>query len=102
MNKKITPQYDLQAIKKAFSHEDRLRMTVSAKKGQVALGFSDFDVVGVIQNLTLNDFYKSMEPITPGFTAWQDVYKPRYNGIDLYVKFQINAKGELILSFKEK
>lgn len=96
------PSYNLSDIKKAFSNEHLLRMTVSAKQGQLALGFSDHDVVEAVQSLTSNDFYKSMAPVTPGYTAWQDVYKSNFKGVHLYIKFQVNTYGELILSFKEK
>jgi motility quorum-sensing regulator/GCU-specific mRNA interferase toxin len=96
------PSYNLNEIKKTFSSENKLRMTVSAKQGQTLLGFSDKDVIDTIQNLTNNNFYKSMEPVKPGFTAWQDVYISKFNDVSLYIKFQINTDGELILSFKEK
>jgi hypothetical protein len=43
-----------------------------------------------------------MAPFKIGFTAPQDVYKSMFNGIALYIKFQINSSGELIVSFKEK
>jgi len=34
--------------------------------------------------------------------VWQDVYKPRVRGQDLYVKFTLDSRGELLLiSFKE-
>jgi hypothetical protein len=97
-----SPSYKLESIKIAFKKVDDLRMTTSAKKTQFALGFSDQDVVDTIQAISDRDFYKSMEPIAPGFTAWQDVYKPKFLGIDLYVKFQINNKNQLIVSFMEK
>ncbi|QBR83820.1 type II toxin-antitoxin system MqsR family toxin [Legionella israelensis] len=102
MSEKKTPEYVLEDIKKAFSRADRLRMTVSAKQGQVSLGFTDEDVVSAIQALTNRDFYKSMAPRRPGFTAWQDVYKSQFKGVELYIKFQVGTRGELILSFKEK
>lgn len=102
MSEKKTPEYALDYIKKAFSRADRLTMTASAKQGQVSLGFSDDDIVNAIQALTNIDFYKSMAPRHPGFTAWQDVYKSRFKGVELYIKFQVGARGELILSFKGK
>ncbi|WP_050805571.1 type II toxin-antitoxin system MqsR family toxin [Legionella drancourtii] len=102
MSESRRPSYNLNDIKKAFNNEHKLRMTVSAKQGQLALGFSDHDVVEAIQSLTSTDFYKSMAPVTPGFTAWQDVYKANFKGVHLYIKFQVNTYGELILSFKEK
>jgi motility quorum-sensing regulator/GCU-specific mRNA interferase toxin len=77
-------------------------MTASAVQGQYELGFSDQDVVDVIQTLTNVHFYKSMAPKHPGFSAWQDVYKPIFKGIPLYLKFQIDKRGEIIISFKPR
>jgi hypothetical protein len=94
--------YDLNSIKMAFNHPSKLVMTTSAKQGQVMLNFTDEDVVATIQHLVPSDFYKSMPPIHAHFTAWQDVYKTQFKGINLYIKFQINENRELILSFKEK
>lgn len=38
---KRTPTYDLNSIKESFDHTEKLLMTTSAKKGQIALDFSD-------------------------------------------------------------
>lgn len=102
MPAKLTPTYDLNSIKKAFLTPEQLLMTSSAKQGQVSLDFSDKNVVDAIQGLQELNFYKSMPPINPKFVAWQDVYKTHFNEVDLYIKFQVNVKRELILSFKEK
>lgn len=102
MTARNTATYDLNSIKLAFNHSSKLVMTASAKQGQVMLNFTDEDVVSAIQNLAPNDFFKSMPPVHANFTAWQDVYKTQFKGVNLYIKFQINAKRELILSFKEK
>ena len=99
---KYTATYDLNSIKIAFNHSSKLVMTTSAKQGQVMINFTDEDVVLAIQNLSPGDFYKSMPPVHANFTAWQDVYKTQFKSVNLYIKFQINAKRELILSFKEK
>lgn len=96
------PTYDLASIKAEFKNVNSLRMTGSARQGAVALGFSDQDVVDAIQAITSADFYKSMPPINPSFSAMQDVYKPSFKGVDLYVKFQVLASGQLVLSFKAK
>ena len=96
------PTYDLGTIKSTFNSTSSLRMTGSARQDAFALGFSDRDVVDAIQALTPDDFYKTMSPNTPGFTAMHDVYKPNFKGFDLYVKFQVLADGQLLLSFKEK
>jgi len=102
MTYRLKPTYNLKKLKEAFNDVYKLLMTSSAKQGQVSLGFSDYDVVNAIQNLKTTDFIKSMKPVNKKFTAWQDVYKSRFNGIELYIKFQINFKKEIILSFKEK
>lgn len=96
------PSYSLAQIKEVFNQPGNLIMTATARKTAFSLGFSEQDIVDVIQALTKKDFFKSMSPITPGFTAWQDVYKPTFKGLDLYIKFQVNNNKELILSFKEK
>ena len=94
-------KYDLNSIKLAFSTTDKLTMTATAMSSQYMLGFSDQDVVDAIQALTANDFYKSMPPVKVGFTAWQDVYKTIFKQTNLYIKFQIDSKGETIVSFKK-
>jgi len=99
---KYEPTYNLKTIKKAFAHVNKLNMTFSAMKTQYELGFSEQDVVDAIQALDEADFYKSMPPKKSGFTAWHDVYKPIFRNVELYIKFQIDARGEIILSFKER
>lgn len=84
MSSKQTPTYDLNSIKAAFDCPEKLVMTTSAKQGQVELDFTDEDVVNAIQSLA------------------QGIYKTHFKGVELYIKFQINVKRELILSFKEK
>jgi len=96
------PKYNLNTIKLAFNTVNKLNMTVSAMSGQYELGFSDQDVVDAIQALTSADFYKSMPPEHAGFSAWHDVYKPTYKNVKLYVKFQIDKRGEMIISFKAR
>lgn len=96
------PSYDLEKIKSTFKTIRSLNMTVSAMQGMYNLGFDFQDVVDVIQSLTIFDFYKSMQPKISKFTALQDVYKPIFKGIELYIKFQVDKRGEMIVSFKEK
>jgi len=101
MTESKNPKYDLSSIKLAFNTTDKLVMTFTAMNDQYALGFNDQDVVDAIQTLTNSDFYKSMPPIREGFTAWQDVYKTKFKEKNLYIKFQIDLKGEMIISFKD-
>ncbi len=97
-----TPAYDLATVKAAFCTVNRLRITLSARQGAVELGFSDQDIVDAIQALKPADFYKTMAPVTPGFAAMQDVYRPTFRGMALYIKFQQLADGHLVLSFKAR
>lgn len=96
------PKYDLEIIKIAFNTTEKLTMTYSAMQGQYELGFSDQDVVDAIQALTCADFYKSMPPKHESYSAWHDVYKSTFKDVDLYIKFQIDKRGEMIISFKER
>jgi hypothetical protein len=99
---KEEPKYNLDEIKLAFSTTDKLTMTYSAMQGQYELAFSDQDIVDTIQSLTSVDFHKSMPPEHENFSAWQDVYKPTFKKVKLYVKFQIDKRGEVIISFKAR
>lgn len=101
-NAKNKPSYSLKEIQIAFTSVNKLNMTASAMRGQYELGFSDQDIVDVIQALTKLDFYKSMQPIHIGFTAWQDVYKSIFKNVELYMKFQIDKRGKIIVSFKAR
>lgn len=96
------PKYKLETIKLAFNTTEKLSMTYSAMQGQYELGFSDQDVVDAIQALTGSDFYKSMPPKHDNYSAWHDVYKLSFKKVDLYIKFQIDKKGEMIISFKAR
>ena len=95
--------HNLEGIKAQFSDPDLLsNITVSARNDARTLGFSDEDIVLVIQNLTPSNLYKSMTSYHD-HTLWQDVYLPAYRNVDLYVKFTTGEDGSYwLLSFKEK
>ena len=96
------PAYELNVIKIAFNSVKKLNMTASAMQGQYAIGFSDQDVVDAIQSLTSADFYKSMQPEHDAFIARQDVYKSVFKSVALYIKFQVDSRGEVVVSFKAR
>lgn len=79
----------------------RLNQTMTAAGGAEDLGLDEQAVVDVIAGLVASDFDKSMpSDIDPAI--WQDVYKPRIEGRELYVKFTLDTQGEMLLiSFKE-
>ena len=95
------PHYSLKTIKAAFADVSRINRTMTAAAGAEELGMDEQAVVDVVGDLTLNDFDKSMRSdVDPAM--WQDVYKPIVEGRELYVKFTLDSRGELLLiSFKE-
>lgn len=57
------------------------------------------DMLTVIRNLTMNDFYKSMTTYN-NHQIWQDVYRPVHLGIMLYVKLTlVESDNLLVVSF---
>jgi hypothetical protein len=66
------------------------------------LGWDDEDVKECVLALTGADFHKTMESTDlPGL--WQDVYKPLFRRVRLYVKIQVGRRGKaVVISFKEK
>ncbi len=74
---------------------------MSAAAGAEALGLDEQAVVDVIAQLLARDFDKSM-PSEVNPSIWQDVYKPVFEGRELYVRFTLDARGNLLLiGFKE-
>jgi len=98
---KRSSTHDINEIKKSFKTTKKLRMTSTARKNLTELGLRLEDVINVIQSIKFLDFHKSMTTYT-NHKVWQDVYYPKYNNINLYVKFMVDSEGYLIVSFKEK
>lgn len=75
-------------------------ITLAARRGGANVGFSEDDIVASVLSLSAADFYKTMEAdAAPGL--WQDVYRPVYEKIALYVKLQIELDGDaIVISFK--
>ena len=100
MRTRRKPHYPLNAVKAAFPNVGRLNRTMTATMDAEELGMDEPAVVDAIQGLTGQDFEKSM-PSTLNPAIWQDVYKPIVEGRELYVKFTVDAQGQLLLiSFK--
>jgi motility quorum-sensing regulator / GCU-specific mRNA interferase toxin len=101
MARRRRPHYPLKTVKAAFSNPARLNRTMTAAEGAEYLGMDEQAVVDVVADLTGRDFDKSMpSEINPAIL--QDVYKPIVEGRELYVKFTLDMRGELLLiSFKE-
>jgi motility quorum-sensing regulator/GCU-specific mRNA interferase toxin len=95
---KRTPHCKL-AVVKALVAAGKVRATFSALAGGAALGLGFDEIVGVIAALTARDFYKSMTTHAD-HRIWQDVYRPRTPGGDVYLKLTV-IDDVLIVSFKE-
>lgn len=103
MKKKHQPSYPASTFKRLFEKPERI-ISPDAEKGAGNLGFDVEDIEQVVfEILGPDNFYKTMESERfPGL--WQDVYKPRYRGVSLYVKLQITeSEGEqtaVLIAFK--
>ena len=101
MSRKRQPRYPLATIKAAFGDPARMNRTLTAAEGAEDLDMDEQAVVDIIARFTGRDFEKSM-PSDINSAIWQDVYKPSVAGRELYVKFTLDTRGELLLiSFKE-
>jgi hypothetical protein len=87
-------------VKAAFADARRLNWTMTAADGADELDMDVEAFVDVIGRSAGRDFEKSMvSEVNPAI--WQDVYKPVAGGRELYIKFTLDWRGELLLiSFK--
>jgi motility quorum-sensing regulator / GCU-specific mRNA interferase toxin len=93
-----SPTYDLSEIQ-AKVRAGLFWITHSARRGAAGVGLGEDDIVSCILSLSIADFHKTMESETePGL--WQDVYRPVYEKIALYVKLQIDRDDAIVISFK--
>jgi motility quorum-sensing regulator/GCU-specific mRNA interferase toxin len=98
---KRKPHYALSDVKAAFADPATLNRSFVSKQGADALEMDSAAVVATIQALAMADFEKSMTSLAD-HRVWQDVYRPRVGGTDIYVKFTRDAQNALFLiSFKE-
>jgi motility quorum-sensing regulator/GCU-specific mRNA interferase toxin len=98
MEKRIA-HYSLESIKELIA-DNQYFITQTARIDYINLGFSDDEVLEVIQNLEIKDLYKSMTSFQNS-SIWQDVYHKKAKNMDLYIKLQI-TKNAIIISFKER
>lgn len=102
------PHYPLADIQTQMSCVADLVITGTALQDMLDLGISKREVVRIIQRLSADVFYKSMPSHKfPG--CHQDVYRPKHDGEELYVKFSHNPEVEVptigdyrIVSFRER
>ena len=95
---KKTPHCKLHIVK-SLVEAGNARITQSALADAAVMGFDSDAVFAVVIALTTRDFYKSMSTHT-NHRVWQDVYKPRTEAGDVYLKLTV-IDDVLIVSFKE-
>lgn len=95
-----SPTFDLARLQ-ALVAGGLYRITESAFQGAAALDLDEVDILDCLASLQLTDFYKTM-PSLKLKGAMQDVYRPTYLKIPLYVKLQELRHGiAVVISFKE-
>jgi len=95
---KRTPHCKLSRVKELVA-QGKVSPTNVALRGAADLGLSFEDMCTVISTLSSKDFFKSMTTYSD-HTVWQDVYRPKFDCIDIYLKLTV-YDDVLIVSFKE-
>jgi motility quorum-sensing regulator/GCU-specific mRNA interferase toxin len=98
---KRRPHYELRLIKAALCDVPSLQMTATALQCALTLNLTLEDVIECIQTTTRGHFFKSMTA-RANSSIWQDVYRPCFRGLLLYVKFTSGPQGLFVVSFKER
>jgi len=99
---KRRPHFSLHVVIRCAATPGAIRFTRVAYDGAVELQMSGDDMVAVIRNLKLSEFFKSMTSYGD-HTVWQDVYHPHFQNIPLYLKLTlVEAENLLVISLKRR
>lgn len=99
---KLRSHFSLHEIIQLASTPESVVFTAVARKGAAELGMNVEDMFLVLTTLTMRDFYKSMTSFAD-HTSWQDVYRPVFRGVPLYLKLTIIPECNLlVVSFKRR
>jgi motility quorum-sensing regulator / GCU-specific mRNA interferase toxin len=98
------PTYALVRVQQLMASPLSRVITGAAVNGAGELGLDEDAIVECVLNLDSACFHKTM-PAEKRPGLWQDVYRPTFEGLALYVKVQIveERPGEtiVIISFKQ-
>jgi hypothetical protein len=96
-----TPKYSLERIQQLVAVGSRcVHVTKSALAGARGLYLTLDDIVECVLGLT-EDGYEQTLASTEVPDTFQDVYKPRFHGFEIYLKMRmIENREALIVSFK--
>ncbi|MFC1531205.1 type II toxin-antitoxin system MqsR family toxin [Gemmatimonadota bacterium] len=94
------PTYDLELIKRLVTI-GQWKPTKRALENASSLCFEPRDIRDCVLGLEATDFDRTYPSETVSET-WQDVYKPTYCEVDLYVKVQISHESlVVVISFHD-
>ncbi len=96
---KRRPHYELKAILAQMTCVENMNLTMTAQQGIRVAGMTRNEVLEMIHQLSVTNFYKSMTT-HQSHRIWQDVYRAKWREELLYVKFQ-QAGEFFVVSFKE-
>ena len=98
---RTTPQHDLNEVKGRVS-EEGCQFSKRVRNRQLGrFNCAPEDVEECLLALTEDDFYKSQLREQGDNDVWMDIYKPRWDGIDWYVKFFVGVNDRVVVwSFK--
>ena len=99
---KRKPHYSLSRLQALVRNPITREITASSRVGAAKFGWSEEEIVLCVLELALRDFYKSMTSYYDS-KIWQDVYRPTFRGVELYVKLQVSPEERgVVISFKER
>ncbi len=101
MRQALTPSFDLAEVQRLVGG-GQYRVTLVALNGAGELGFDQTDIRNCVLAMGPADFYKTMAAeLIQG--VMQDVYRPTYLGVELYVKVQLHPPTQaVVISFKKR
>ena len=99
---KYQPHYSLRPLQQRVVRLGATAFTLTAVQGGAAMGLTVADMLAVIQQLSRQDFYKSMTTHAD-HRVWQDVYHAEVLSVrkTAYIKMTMRD-GAPVVQFKEK
>jgi motility quorum-sensing regulator/GCU-specific mRNA interferase toxin len=95
VDEKRVPHYDLDEIKQLVAGGDYSLTTRVARHVRSKGWGSDFPV-RCIGMLEIRDLHKSQRHLVDP-SRWLDIYRPRIEGVRMYVKFTVEADGDVLV-----
>jgi motility quorum-sensing regulator/GCU-specific mRNA interferase toxin len=100
---KRTPHYSLAKVQAFVTDNNSQPFTITALRGGLLMGLTEFEMRLVVLSLSRSDFYKSMTTHAD-HQQWQDVYHGEtQDGVTVYIKITGYVDGRPpVIQFKAK